>query len=393
MSDVLAIIPARGGSKGIPGKNIRPVAGRSLLAWSIEAALAAKCVNRVIVSTDDDQIASVALSCGSEVVTRPKSISGDDASSESALLHVLDFLKENESYIPDRVVFLQATSPYRDVHDIDNAYVYMDEGNYDSVFSGYSQHFSGRWRRENDESFSAVSYDPYDRPMRQMVADEFVENGSIYIFETEGFIQKKNRLFGRIGMYEMPLLRSFQIDDLEDINLMERLMAKRGKPSSLNAKDFLKTELLVLDFDGVMTDNSVYLTQSGEEAVKCSRADGLGIAEILKKGIRVMVLSTEKNPVVRARCEKLGIACSQGIDDKLSLLQSIVDQEHIDVAHVTYVGNDRNDMACMKWVGNSVAVSDAYPEILEIADYVTKAPGGCGAVREICDCIVAMESK
>ena len=382
--EIMVIIPARGGSKGIPRKNVVLLAGKPLIAWSIEAALAAKCVNRVIVSTDDEQIASVARSYGSEVVTRPKSISGDGASSESALLHVLDHLETNESYMPDWIVFLQATSPYRLNGDIDNAVAYMQHGRYDSVFSGYRQHFSGRWKRFADTTCEAINYDPNNRQMRQAVEEEFIENGSIYIVKNDIFRNEGCRVGGRIGLYEMPIIRSFQIDEVEDIDLLERIMMKEPQQGR-RMKRLSGIELLVLDFDGVMTDNKVSVTQSGEESVTCCRADGLGIAELLKHGVRIVVISTEVNQVVQARCRKLGVECYQGVDDKLVLLRKIAKKSEIDAGKIAFMGNDRNDLACMRWVGTAIAVADAYPEILEVADVVTEKRGGQGAVREVCD--------
>jgi len=118
----LAIIPARGGSKGIPRKNIRPLAGKPLIAYSIEAALQAESVNRVVVSTDDSDIVKVSKQYGAEIVWRPDEISGDKVSSELALLHVLDQLNKSENYIPDFIVFIQCTSPLMLSKDIDGTF-------------------------------------------------------------------------------------------------------------------------------------------------------------------------------------------------------------------------------------------------------------------------------
>jgi YrbI family 3-deoxy-D-manno-octulosonate 8-phosphate phosphatase len=146
-------------------------------------------------------------------------------------------------------------------------------------------------------------------------------------------------------------------------------------------------KLLVLDFDGVLTDNNVYVNEEGLEMVCCSRADGLGIEMIKKSGIDVLVLSKEKNKVVQARCKKLMIEALQGVDDKLAALKKEIKKRKLSGKNVCYVGNDINDYECMKWVGLRCAVGGAHPKILKIADFITKNTGGNGAVREICEAI------
>ncbi|MDH7515010.1 MAG: HAD hydrolase family protein [Bacteroidota bacterium] len=143
--------------------------------------------------------------------------------------------------------------------------------------------------------------------------------------------------------------------------------------------------LLVFDFDGVMTDNTVIVFQDGKEAVVCHRGDGLGVTRLKQIGFPMLVLSTETNPVVRARCDKLGIECLNGVGDKLSILKRIAAERGIDAREVAYVGNDVNDLECMRWAGFPIAVADAHPAVLGTARYVTKSRGGHGAVREIAD--------
>jgi N-acylneuraminate cytidylyltransferase len=222
---VLCIIPARGGSKGIPRKNLKHVAGKPLIAWSIEAALAAESVNRVIVSTDDEEIASVSSLWGADVIRRPPELATDTASSESALIHVLEILLQRERYIPELVVFLQATSPYRLPSDIDGAVNLLHQRNYDSVFSACTEHFTGRWIPDTDGCARPLNFDPSNRPRRQDIPVEYLENGSIYVFNPHILQTAGARIGGRIGIYLMPAERSHQIDSIEDLNLFDRLMA------------------------------------------------------------------------------------------------------------------------------------------------------------------------
>ena len=149
-----------------------------------------------------------------------------------------------------------------------------------------------------------------------------------------------------------------------------------------------QVKLLILDFDGVLTDNRVLVSQDGTESVWCNRGDGWGIARLKEKGIEILVLSTELNQVVRARCQKLGIDCIHGCDDKLAALKQILAERSLDRENVAYIGNDVNDLACMSYVGIPIAVADAVPEIKNVARIITKNRGGYGAVREFADLIL-----
>lgn len=220
---IIAIIPARGGSKGIPGKNLVSIGGLPLLAHSILHAKASGLISRVYISTDDPQIAEVTRYYGAEVIYRPPSLSGDTASSESALLHALDFLLDQESYEPDLVVFLQATSPIRKIDDIDNALNLTEEQGFDSLFSACSvEGFTWKIKSGN---LSPENYDPSNRPRRQDVREHIIEeNGSIYIFKPAILRQFNCRLGGNIGYYLMDRLSSYQVDSPEDISTLQAII-------------------------------------------------------------------------------------------------------------------------------------------------------------------------
>lgn len=147
-------------------------------------------------------------------------------------------------------------------------------------------------------------------------------------------------------------------------------------------------KLLALDFDGVMTDNRVLVDQDGREAVFCHRGDGYGIGQLKKAGVEVVVISMEPNPVVSARCRKLKIDCIQNCEDKLKALRQIATARGLKPRDIAFVGNDLNDLDCLRWVGLPIAVADAEPEVLHAAAYVTQKAGGRGAVREIAENIL-----
>lgn len=221
---VLALILARGGSKGLPGKNLRPLRGLPLLAHSVRQARAARRVQRVCVSTDDAAIAAMARAHGAEVIVRPAALSGDTASSESALLHALDALRDAEGWQPDLVCFLQCTSPIRAAGDIDGAIACWQREGADALLSVSPSH-RFLWQRAADGSAHSLNYDWRARPRRQDMAPQYVENGSIYLFRPAALRAGGNRLHGRIALYEMAELAALEIDSLLDFQLVEAALA------------------------------------------------------------------------------------------------------------------------------------------------------------------------
>jgi 3-deoxy-D-manno-octulosonate 8-phosphate phosphatase (KDO 8-P phosphatase) len=146
-----------------------------------------------------------------------------------------------------------------------------------------------------------------------------------------------------------------------------------------------RTRMVAFDFDGVFTDNMVYVFEDGSEAVRCSRSDGLGLEKLKKLGIETVIISTEANPVVSARARKLKIQCVQNCEDKRAVLQEIAHEKGISLTEIAFVGNDINDLPCLECVALPIVVHDAHRDVLATARYQTKSPGGNGAVREVCD--------
>ncbi len=395
--EILAIIPARGGSQGIPRKNVLPLARVPLIAHSIHQARATPAIGRVVVSTDDGEIAGVARAWGAEVIERPAALASATASSESALRHSLETLAQ-DGYRPDLVVFLQATSPLRRRGEVQAAIDTLLGQGADSLFSATTAH--GFVWRLHAGRLGALSYDPAARPRRQEIGEDLLENGSIYVFSPAVLLDSDNRLGGRIAVHRMHPLDSFQIDEAGDFELMEAVIAlRRGELELASATaapttaELARIALLVFDFDGVMTDDRVLVDQDGKEAVFCSRSDGMGIERLRRDGLAMAVLSKETNPVVAARCRKLQLECHQGFDDKLPHLLALAEARGLSNAEVAFMGNDVNDLECMRWAGVSIAPADARPEALALARLRTERPGGLGAVREICDRMLAARTE
>lgn len=220
------IIPARAGSKGVPQKNIRVLAGIPLIAHVIKAAQQASCIDKVYVSTDGDDIAFIAEQHGAEVIKRPIEIAGDMAASEDAVIHALDVL-ESQKTLPDFTFFAQCTAPLTRPQDFDCAKKIMDKANYDSVFAAKAFH-GFIWREDEDGALYGVNHNHKDRRlMRQEMAAEYQETGAFYLFKTAGFREARRRFFGNIGVCELPQELALDIDTLEDFEHAETYL--RGK--------------------------------------------------------------------------------------------------------------------------------------------------------------------
>ncbi|MBM31886.1 MAG: 3-deoxy-D-manno-octulosonate 8-phosphate phosphatase [Chloroflexi bacterium] len=148
---------------------------------------------------------------------------------------------------------------------------------------------------------------------------------------------------------------------------------------------FKNIKFIVFDFDGVFTDNSVYITQDGKEMVKCSRYDGIGLKNLETQGIDKIVISSEKNPLVKNRCKKMNIECYDSVENKFSLLLKIIERKNLQITQVAFMGNDINDLECLSKVGLPIVVKNCHPKLIKIAKYITETDGGNGAVREVCD--------
>lgn len=374
---VLVVIPARGGSKGVPLKNLERVGGVSLVARAVDAALAAPGVTDVAVSTDHAGIAARARRHGAHVVERPAELSGDTASSEAAVLHALDARLAVTGADPQVTVMVQATSPFIDSAALGDAVRRVLAGEADVVLSATPTH-AFHWRVADDGAH-AVGHDAAHRPRRQDLEPRFRETGAFYVMRTAGLREHRNRFFGRIDLAITDELASLEIDTPADLEAARALAPLLAPPAALDV------DALVTDFDGVHTDDAATVDTHGTETVRVRRGDGLGVAALRRAGVPMLILSTEQNPVVARRAEKLGVEVAHGIEDKAAALTTWIVAKGLSPDRVAYVGNDVNDLPALAAVGWPVAVADARPEVLRAARLVLDAAGGQGAVREACD--------
>ena len=221
---VIAIILARGGSKGIPRKNVLEFAGHPLVAWSVIQAKQTTEIDEVYISSDSDEILEIAQSYGAKIIKRPDEISGDSAKSEEAITHALSILGSNQ----EMIIMLEPTAPLREADDLDNCVRMFRTEGWDSCFSGATLQDFLIWKRDKNGELISVNYDYKNRQMRQAIARRYLENGSFYIFKTELIRQTTNRLGGNIGIYKMAKYKMYQIDDLDDVKLCEVIMSGYG---------------------------------------------------------------------------------------------------------------------------------------------------------------------
>ena len=429
---VLAVIPARGGSKGVPAKNLAPVGGVPLVARAVRECRATRLVTDVVVSTDDQAIATAARQAGAEVVLRPAAIAGDTATSEAAVLHAMDAHEALHGAPVDVVLLVQCTSPFILREDIDGVVAAVAEHGADTALTVAPFH-GFVWREAADDlsvnqrvgaagatadgatarpadalgAWSAdevagdsraasaptaqghgVNHDKSFRPRRQDRPQDFLETGAAYAMEAPGFRKHQHRFFGHTELVRTDPARVLEIDDPHELARARALapLFDASRPGSLPTAD--DVDAVVLDFDGTQTDDRVLIDADGKEFVSVHRGDGLGIAALRRSGLDMLILSTEQNPVVAARARKLKIPVLHGIDRKDLALKQWCEEQGIAPERVLYVGNDVNDLPCFALVGWPVAVASAHDVVRGAARAVTTVPGGDGAIREIASWIL-----
>jgi N-acylneuraminate cytidylyltransferase len=395
----VAIIPARAGSKSIPRKNIRPLNGIPLLAYSIEAGLKARLVDRVVVSTDNEEVAQIARAWGADVpFLRPAAIAGDDTPDLPVFQHAIGWLETSADGPPEIVVQLRPTSPLRPPDCVDNAIELLHrDQSLDSVRGVVlaAQNPYKMWRLRADRTMTplldAGAPEFYNQP-RQELPQTFWQSGHVDAIRTRVIRDRASMSGDRIGALILDAAYTSDIDTETDWRRTEWLLEHLDRPivrPGARRPFPEKPRLVVFDFDGVMTDNRVWVAEDGTESVACNRSDGLGLEKLRRLGVDLFVLSTESNPLVAARCRKLDLPLEQNVRDKADCLRCLLRERGVAAADVVYVGNDVNDADCMRIVGCSVAVADAHPDVRPLADVMLTRPGGHGAVRELCDRLAA----
>jgi YrbI family 3-deoxy-D-manno-octulosonate 8-phosphate phosphatase len=366
--DVLAVIPAA------RSQNARSLGGRPLALQAIDQARATRRVTRIVAVTADAELARLIVDDGTEVV-QPAASAGGDA---PALLAAALARLECEEFAPLVAILLDPEFPFRTAEAIEGAIDLLCRCGADSLVAVYPL-ANAIWMQDELGAARPCAASPGQR--------RFIQSDVLSAVRVDAFSRTGELPTGQTVLYEVSMLSALRIEAGPDCVGAEFLQSRSrtDRPKALLGG----IELLVFDFDGVMTDNRVLVFEDGREAVLCNRGDGLGLEMLRKAGVPMAVISKEINPVVGARCRKLKIPYLQGIEDKRAALANIAADRRVELAQVAYMGNDINDLECMQAVGLAIAPADSHPEARRAADLVTSAPGGFGAVREVCDLLLA----
>ncbi|MCR8667208.1 acylneuraminate cytidylyltransferase [Aestuariibaculum sp. M13] len=381
---VIAFIPARGGSKSIPLKNIKNFCGKPLIYWSLKAANDSKDITKVVVATDDAKIEKTVLDFGLNKVAvyrRNDENAQDTSSSESVML---EYIEKEKLRNNDTFLLIQATSPLLTALDLDKGLEKFKQ--HDSVLSCVrTKRFF--WTDKGEP----LNYNYKSRPRRQDFDGLLMENGAFYINSVANILDSKNRLSGDIGITEMPEYTAVEIDEEEDWiiaeSLMKRFILKENKLSNVDIK------LFVTDVDGVLTDAGMYYSESGDELKKFNTHDGMAFQLLRERGIKTAIVTSENTKIVENRAKKLKVDyLYQGKKHggKLEAVLDMCKKENIDIKQVAYIGDDINCFELLSHVDLAACPNNALSKIKNIPNIIhLQKNGGEGVVREFVEIILS----
>ena len=378
----VAFIPVRGGSKSIPLKNIKDIAGHPLVYWTTVAANDCQEIDMVYVATDSEAIKKTVEGFKLpkvRVIPRSDESASDTASTESAML---EFATE---YDFEDIVLIQATSPLLTADDLSRGIgLYQMEGT-DSVLSVVRQK---RFVWENENGFAKPqNYDFNSRPRRQEFDGFLVENGAFYITSKNALLSTGCRLYGNVKACEMCEESYFEIDEPSDFMIIEDIL--RNRESKKTMDESVNIRMLLTDCDGVLTDGGMYYSENGDELKKFNTKDGFGLRVLKENGIITGIITGETRELNRRRADKMGVdELISGSRNKLEDIDRLCEKYGITRQQVAYIGDDLNDLEAINSVGLGCCTADAMSELKKKASYVTKCRGGEGAVREVADMII-----
>jgi len=370
----VAYIPVRGGSKSIPMKNIKLIAGKPLVYWTVKAACECADINKVYISTDNDVICDVVKKLNFSKVTvidRSVESATDTASTEIGMLEFAN------NYSFDNIALIQATSPLLTSVDLNKGFEVFSRDDVDSVLSVVRQE-RFIWT-DTDISFAVpYNYDYLKRPRRQDFNGFLVENGAFYITSRNMLTKNKCRISGNIKTVEMARETYIELDELDDWGIVESKLLERDRETLIP-----DIKMFLTDCDGTLTDGGMYYSSDGEVMKKFNTRDGVGLRLLKENGIITGIITGENSDIVCKRAEKLKVdEVLLGVTDKVMVIQDLCKKYGIEMNEVAYIGDDINDTEAIKNVGLGMCVGNAIPEVKKIAKIVTKALGGKGAVRE-----------
>lgn len=387
----VAFIPVRGGSKSIPLKNIKEIAGKPLVYWTLKAANDCGCIDKVYVATDSEEIKKTVETFKMKkvaVIERGGETATDTASTESAMLEFAG------NYQFDNIVLIQATSPLLTANDLDGGFALYQQSETDSVLSVVRQkRFC--WGVNEQGYGTPVNYDIYHRPRRQDFDGYLVENGAFYITGRDKLLDSQNRISGRIRPYEMDESAYFEIDEPSDWLIIEEQLKQRQIRDKDTGKGIPpEIRMFLTDCDGCLTDGGMYYSENGDELKKFSTLDGMGFRLLRERGIITGIITGEERELNRRRAEKLKVdILKMAVEDKAAMIRELSGEYNIPLQNIAYVGDDINDLEAVKLVGWGCCVANAVESVRQAAKYISRKEGGNGAVREIIDHFLPLSTE
>ncbi|WP_428086374.1 cytidylyltransferase domain-containing protein [Candidatus Thioglobus sp.] len=373
----IAFVPVRCGSKSIPFKNIKVFCGKPLVYWNLEALQNSTNIDHIVVATDckeiKDKVNGFNFSKVRVYDREPKN-ANDVASTESVML---EFIDKNSFDADDLFLLVQATSPLTQTKDFDRALEKLQKDKSNSLLTcTRTKRFF--WTDDN----TPLNYDFQSRPRRQDFKGMLVENGAFYINSIKNIKKYKNRLSGKISIYEMEEFTTIEIDEDDDWAIAEKLMYKHV----LANKKKRKIKLFLSDVDGTLTDAGMYYGENGEELKKFNTHDGKGFELLRMAGVKTGIITSETTKIVENRARKIKVDyLYQGLEHKgkLSIVKEICLKENISLDEVAYIGDDINCKELLESVGLCACPKDAQDQIQNIPSIIKLSKnGGYGAVRE-----------
>ena len=384
---IIGFVPARGGSKSIPLKNIKPFCGQPLIYWTLKALQDTPAIDLIYFATDSDEIESCAQAFNFsklKIYRREASNAEDRSSTESVML---EFIEKGEFNGKELFMLVQATSPFVQQTDIAQAIEQYKNSGCDSLLS-----CSRTKRFFWTEKGVPINYDFKSRPRRQDFDGMMMENGAFYLNTIANIKKDRNRLSGTIGIYEMEEFAGYELDEPHDWMIGEALMRHYILKNAASDRKAIK--LVLTDVDGVLTDAGMYYSESGDELKKFNTLDGKAFELLRNQGIKTGIITAEDTRIVERRAKKIkSDFLFQGAHDKLSVAKEICKQLNITLREVAYVGDDINDLELLGAVGIAACPAHAVDQIKSINGIVKlKSRGGEGAFRELVNLLTSNES-
>ncbi|MET1415041.1 acylneuraminate cytidylyltransferase [Roseibium sp. HPY-6] len=385
---IVAAIPARGGSVGLPGKNIRPLNGIPLVGRTVRAARGSRFVSEVFVSSDSNEILTVATKYGARPVLRPLELSGPTATSESALVHLLEEEPSLQSEPPDVLVFLQCTAPFTQAHHVDQVVEALLNKEATSAISVVDDH-GFYWEIGPDGAGIGLNHDPStQRVRRQDISARYRENGAVYAMRVPEFLKSGNRYCGKTIL--VPVDSTWiEIDTSQDWDMAEAFIRTEQFTGELLPESVNPVRALVTAFDGVHTDNSVFVNRDGTESIVCNRYDEIGLDRLHGRNLRLLMLDRDDNGLAAQRARKLGMEYRYHPFDKLQIMSDWSAKQEISFAEMAYIGADIADIDCMKACGLSAAPRNAPAEVKANATLVLESAGGAAVIHEFGELLIS----